>query len=100
MMRTTVTLEIIGDVPTWGQLEAALQPLGNIVGVASITIRRSSNHTPTSASYWATLDVELVGPDKPALRQMYEAVSRHARCAPFRLSGRSCSLNDLYDEIS
>jgi hypothetical protein len=98
MMRTIVTLEIVGDVPTWEQFEAALQPLKSVSGVASATIRSNSNHSATSASHWATLAVELVGPDKPTLRQMYEAVSRRAMHAPLRLSGRSCSLNDLYDE--
>jgi hypothetical protein len=98
MMRTMVTLEIIGDVPTWEQFEAPLQLLSSISGVASATIRSSSNRSSTSASHWATLDVELVGSDKHALRQMYKAVSRCAMRAPLQLSGRSCALNDLYDE--
>jgi hypothetical protein len=87
MMRTMVTFEIIGDVPTWEQFEAALQPLGSVSGVASATIRSSSNRSSMSSSHWVTLDMELVGPAKPTLRQMYEAVSRRAMLAPLRLSG-------------
>src|SRR5262249_34819586 len=98
MMRTMVTLEIIGDVPTWEQFEAALQPLGSVSGVAEATIRSSSNRASTSASHWATLDVELQGLDRRALRQIYEVVSRRAMRPPLRLSGRSCILNDLVDE--
>jgi len=97
MMRTTVTLEIIGDIPAWERFESALQMVGSVSGVVSATIRSSSNHSSTSSSHWATLEVELAGLDKPALRQLYEAVSLRAMRAPLRLSGRSCSLNDLYD---
>jgi hypothetical protein len=98
MMPTTITLEIIGDVRTWEQFEDALQSLGRLSGVTSTTIRSSSNRLSTHSSHWATVDIELIGPDKPALRQLYEIVSRRAMRAPLRLSGRSCSLTDLYGE--
>jgi hypothetical protein len=100
MMRTTITLEIIGDTPTWEQFEEAIQSLRAVPGVISTMIRRNSNRASMGSLHWATVDVELLGTDKVVLRKIYQAVSHGATVSPLRLNGRSCSLNDLFDDTS
>ena len=91
-LRTVVTLELAADASTWERAEEALQALRNVPGVEQLVVKQRLER-----ARWLTVELHLTGPDKAALRRLYDRVSRAAGQSPLRLSGRQGTLSDLFD---
>src|SRR5262245_9520720 len=95
-VQTIVILEIAADSVSWEAFEHAFQSLQTLKGVEHVALQRRSAPAFTN-EHWATLAIGLRGSTKASLRRLYQRVSKLARQPPLRLTGRSCTLNDMCD---